>query len=335
MDRIPPRDADSPSEATPPSCHNVPMTRRVAIAALGAAALGAALNQTVSAADERHPWIDAHSHIWPPEVDKFPLAPGKTKMDLDPPSFTDEELMKLASPEGVGRVVLVQHSNYHLWDNSYLLDAVKRHAKMFRVQGMVDDHKPDPGAAMKKLLPLGVTGFRITPFVRKKEEQPHWLDTPGMAEMWRTGATTGQAMCLLINPSDLAAADAMCAKHPGTPVVIDHFARIGADGEIRDDDVKALCKLARHKHTHVKVSAFYALGKKKPPHDELVPMIRRLFEAFGPKRLMWGSDSPYQLQGVNTYQASISLVHERMDFLPKADREWLLAKTAEAVFFSA
>ena len=308
-----------------------PLTRRAALAA-GAAALGAAMTP---AADDPLPWVDAHSHIWPPETDQFPLAPGQTKKDLDPPSFTDEELMKLAKPEGVGRVVLIQHSVYHLWDNSYLLDAVKRHPKTFRVQGMVDDHKPDPGAAMRKLLPLGVTGFRITPFVRTKEEQPAWLDTPGMAAMWATGAKTRQALCLLINPSDLPAADAMCAKHPDTPVVIDHFARIGTDGQFRDDDVAALCRLARHKHAHVKVSAFYALGKKKPPHDELVPMIRRLLEAFGPKRLMWASDAPYQTQGVNTYKASIALVRDRMDSLSKQDREWLLAKTAEAVFFCA
>jgi hypothetical protein len=38
---------------------------------------------------------------------------------------------------------------------------------------------------------------------------------------------------------------------------------------------------------------------------------------------------------VNTYQASIGLVRDRLDFLSKADREWLLAKTAEAVFFHA
>ena len=293
------------------------------------------MTQNALAADEPLPWIDAHSHIWPAEADKFPPAPGKAKKDLDPASFTDEELMKIARPEGVGRVVLIQHSVYHLWDNSYLLDAVKRHPKAFRVQGMVDDHKPEPGAAMKKLLPHGVTGFRITPFVRSTEEQPKWLDTPGMAEMWATGAKTRQAMCLLINPADLPAADAMCGKHPDTPVVIDHFARVGADGEIRDADVKALCRLARHKHAHVKVSAFYALGKKKPPHDELVPMIRQLLDAFGPKRLMWASDAPYQVQGVNTYKASIALVRDKMDDLTKQDREWLLSKTAETVFFSA
>jgi predicted TIM-barrel fold metal-dependent hydrolase len=309
-------------------------TRRAALAA-GAAALGAAMTPPAPAAEEPLPWIDAHSHIWPAETDRYPLAPGLTKKDLAPPSFTDEELMKLARPEGVGRVVLIQHSVYHLWDNSYLTDAVKRHPKRFRVQGMVDDHAKEPGAAMKKLLPLGVTGFRITPFVRKKDEQPKWLDTPGMAEMWQTAATTRQAMCLLINPSDLPATGAMCRKHPDTPVVIDHFARVGADGEVRDADVKALCELARHKHAHVKVSAFYALGKKKPPHDELAPMIRRLVDAFGPRRLMWASDAPYQVQGVNTYKASIALVRDRLDFLSKPDRDWLLAGTAEAVFFHA
>jgi hypothetical protein len=89
--------------------HDQPVTRRAALAA-GAAALGAVMPRNAPAAGEDLPWVDAHSHIWPPEVDKYPLAPGLTKKDLDPPSFTDEELMKLARPEGVGRVVLIQHS---------------------------------------------------------------------------------------------------------------------------------------------------------------------------------------------------------------------------------
>ena len=314
--------------------HETPVSRRQVLAA-GTALVGAALTRTTLAADEKRPWVDAHSHIWPPEVDKFPLTEGQTKNDLDPPSFTADELLAIAHPVGVGRVVLIQHSVYHRFDNSYLLDAVKRRPKTFRIQGMVDDHAAHPGAAMKALLPRGVTGFRITPFVRPAKDQPAWLDTPGMAEMWKTGADTRQAMCPLINPADLAKADAMCARFPDTPVVIDHFARIGADGTVRDADVKALCRLARHKYTAVKVSAFYALGQKKPPHDELIPMTKRLLEAFGPQRLMWGSDSPYQLRGVNTYKDSIALVRDRMDFLSDEDREWLLAKTAETFFFYA
>src|SRR3954453_4434829 len=111
--------------------HDQHVTRRAALAA-GTAALGAAMTRTVPAADESLPWIDAHSHIWPADVDKYPLAPGQAKKDLDPPNFTDDELLKVARAEGVGRVVLIQHSVYHLWDNACLLDAVKRHAKLFR-----------------------------------------------------------------------------------------------------------------------------------------------------------------------------------------------------------
>jgi len=310
------------------------LNRRQLLSA-GIAAVGGLMTTPTSAADSDLPWIDAHSHIWPPETDKFPLAPGQTKSDLKPASFTDSELMAIARPEGVGRVVLIQHSVYHQFDNSYLIDAVRRHPKLFRIQGMVDDHQPHPGEAMKKLLPQGVTGFRITPFVRKPEEQPKWLETPGMIEMWKTGAKTGQAMCLLINAADLLPVDQMCERHPDTPVVIDHFARIGVDGQMLDRDIFDLCRLARHKNTSIKISAYYALGRKKPPHDELIPMIKQLFEIFGPQRLMWASDSPYQIQGDNNYRASISLVRDRLDFISKEDREWLLRKTAERVFFYA
>ena len=317
----------------------VPLWNRRKLLLASAAAAGSLVadsvlsqRQGLAAPEQQLPWIDAHSHIWPAETDHFPLVPGLTTKDIDPPSFDDEQLMDVARPEGVGRVVLIQHSVYHLFDNSYLIDAVKRHPQRFRVVGMVDDAKDDAGEAMQKLLSQGVTGFRITPFIR--ENQPAgWLETTGMKAMWKMGAATRQAMCCLINPHDLPAVDAMCERYPETPVVIDHFARIGMDGQIRPADLDQLCRLERHRHTYVKLSAYYALGEKKPPHLELVPMIRRLYETFGPQRLMWASDSPYQLQGVNTYRDSISLVRDRIDFLTAEDRQWLLRKTAEQVFF--
>jgi predicted TIM-barrel fold metal-dependent hydrolase len=299
------------------------------------AASGATIAMLVAgaSAEEKQPgWIDAHSHIWPGEVDRYPLAPGQTKADLKPPSFTDDELMNIASPEGVDRVVLIQHSVYHLFDNSYLVDAVKRHPQRFRIVGMVDDHQPHPDAKMKDLLKQGVTGFRITPFIRKDHPEK-WLDTDGMHVMWKTGADTRQAMCCLIGADEIGRVDKMCGQHPDTPVVIDHFARIGFDGVLRDAEIKALCDLSRHKHVTVKISAYYALGKKKPPHLELVPMIKRLYETYGPQRLMWASDSPYQLESPNTYASSISLVRDKLDFISKDDRQWLLSKTAEKVFF--
>ena len=237
--------------------------------------------------------------------------------------------MAVAQPAGVGRVVLIQHYPYHGWDLSYLLDACRRHPERFRMVGMIDDRLPEPGERMRELLRRGVTGFRIG----SGSGRPDWLASDGMHVMWQTAAETRQPMCCLINPSDLPAVAAMCRRYPETPVVIDHFARIGMTGAIEAGDLRNLCALARFRHVFVKLSAFYALGKKRPPHDELIPMIRRLLDTFGPDRLMWASDCPYQLRGENSYQSSIGLIRDRMDFLTPEDRCRLLKTTAETVFF--
>jgi len=279
---------------------------------------------------KKHPYIDAHSHIWTRDTKSFPLAKGTTIDELAPPSFTAEELLDVAHRSQVGRVVLIQHHHYHGWDNSYLVDAARRYPDTFRVVAMVDNFSEAPGEQMRKLLGQRATGFRITPWVYKEK----WL-AGGMDEMWRTAAQTGQKMCCLIDAENLAEVDAMCRRHPDTPVVIDHFARIGVDGQIRKKDVDALAAMARHKNSSVKISAYYALGKKQPPYDDLVPMIRRMLDAFGPQRLMWASDSPYQLEKPHTYAASIALVRERLDFLSDGDRQWLLGKTAQNVFFTS
>jgi predicted TIM-barrel fold metal-dependent hydrolase len=82
----------------------------------------------------------------------------------------------------------------------------------------------------------------------------------------------------------------------------------------------------------VKVSAFYALGKKTPPYDDLKGLIQRVYEAFGPKRLMWASDCPYQVVN-QTYEDSIGLIREHLDFLSEADKNQIIRKTAEEFFF--
>ena len=71
-------------------------SRREMLMTTAATAAGiAALPESLAAADSDKDagWIDAHSHIWPPTVDKYPLEPGNTVADLAPPSFTGEELM--------------------------------------------------------------------------------------------------------------------------------------------------------------------------------------------------------------------------------------------------
>jgi len=207
---------------------------------------------------------------------------------------------------------------------------IEKHQGVFSGVAVVDESK-DPPAAMRALARQGVRGFRIVAGAQPPER---WLGHDAMAAMWKCGSDDGLAICPLLNPEYLPALDVMCRKYPKTPVVVDHFARIGIDGQMRNWDLENLCNLARHKSMRVKISAFYALGRKKAPYVDLAPMIRRLLDAFGPERLMWASDCPFQIMDGHRYRDSIDLVRERLDFLTPSDRTWLLRRTTQQTFFS-
>jgi predicted TIM-barrel fold metal-dependent hydrolase len=260
--------------------------------------------------------IDAHVHVWTDDKTQYPRANGER--DYQPARFTPEDLFRHSKPAGVKRIVLIQMSFYR-FDNRYMLDMMRQHKGVFAGVAVVDSKAPDVAATMGALRKQGVRGFRV-------------LATTGVESevMWRAGAANGQAMCALVGPETLPAIDRMCTKFPDTPVVIDHLARIGA---VKDADVRLLCGLAKHKHVAVKASAFYALGKKQAPYRDLAPFIQQVFEHFGPRRIMWASDCPFQVEKGHTYAASVALVKDGLPFLKKEDKEWLLGKTAEAVFF--
>jgi len=272
--------------------------------------------------------IDAHSHVWTPDTQKYPLGPGFTKENMKPPSFTVEEFFAHARPEGVQRVVLIQMSFYG-FDNSYMLDTMRRMPGTCGGVGVIDWTAPRPDDDMAKLAKEKVRGFRVR---YTEQSGPRWMETPSFERMFSYAADHGLAICPLMEPGGLPSLSRMCAKHPKTRIVIDHLCRIGVNGAIHGEDVEALCGVAKYPNTHVKVSAFYALGKKRPPHEDLEPVIRRVHQAFGAKRLMWASDCPFQVVD-ETYRDSISLVRDRLPWLSAEDKEWMLRRTAEHVFF--
>ena len=94
----------------------------------------------------------------------------------------------------------------------------------------------------------------------------------------------------------------------------------------------ALCEMAACDNVMVKVSAFYALGETAPYHD-LRDLIHRVVDAFGPQRLMWASDAPYQVQPPHEYRPSVELISEGLDFLSAEDRDQILGNTARDFFY--
>src|ERR1700678_58872 len=131
-------------------------------------------------------YIDAHSHIWTPDVAHYPLATGFTVDDMKPKSFTAEELLAICRPAGVDRVNLIQMS-YYQFDNAFMLDMIKLYPDRFVGTAIVDPLGNDLGRLMRELAPRGVRAFRIQPRYGK-QPPARWLEPAGYAAMFAAAA---------------------------------------------------------------------------------------------------------------------------------------------------
>lgn len=304
----------------------MPLTRRQFVHRTTAAVAGLQASACASSPVAGGGFIDSHVHVWSPDLRRYPTVSGRA---ATPASFTPEDLFRHTRPAGVGRVVLIQPGLYGT-DNRYLLDSMAAHPGVFSGVAIVDESAPGLPARMKDLARQGIRGFRIR---SASGQSAGWTNDAGMRSLWATAADEGLNVCLLINPEDLAAVDRMCLQFPRTPVVVDHFARVGMKDAITRAHLDRLLHLSVHKHLTLKTSAFYTLGHRQPPYTDLGSMIRECLKYFGPERLMWGSDAPHQLAPGHGYAASKALIEKHLDFLSASDKAWLLGKTAHRVFF--
>jgi predicted TIM-barrel fold metal-dependent hydrolase len=281
--------------------------------------------------------IDSHVHVWTADTTKYPLAPGFRKDHLWFPSFTPDELFEYARRTGVRRVNLVQMTWYGL-DHSYIADLISREPDRFVGTGIVpavsDAAGPSPDDTMVALAKRGIVAFRIRGKSTRPAlgDGPQWLDHPGYEKMFAAAAANGLALSFLMSPPDILELERMCARFPETTVIVDHLAMIGRKGTFPEEEVDALCAMAKHSRVMVKVGAFYALGARKPPYHDLLPLVKRVVSAFGPARCMWESDAPLQAKPPHSYEAALSIV-EDAKFLNADDKEQVLIRTAEGVFF--
>jgi predicted TIM-barrel fold metal-dependent hydrolase len=290
------------------------------------------------------PYIDAHVHVWTDDTIHYPLGLGWRPEDVRPRRFTPEDFFAHARPLGVTRANLIQISHYcprpgrasseigYSFDNRYMLDMMGLHRDVFVGTAVIDPLGRAPDQQMAELAQHRVRAFRIHPRL-SRQAPANWLRPDGYGRMFAFGARRNLAMSCLIDPDGLPELDRMCGDYPLTPVIIDHLCRIGVDGNIRSQDVDALCAMARHRRVMVKVGAFYALGRKQAPYLDLTPLIERVVASFGPERCMWESDCPFQVADGHTYRDSIDLVRTRHGFLSDGDRDWLLRRTAEDFFW--
>jgi predicted TIM-barrel fold metal-dependent hydrolase len=117
----------------------------------------------------------------------------------------------------------------------------------------------------------------------------------------------------------------------GVPVVVDHFGRPDPRLGIDDPGFRYLLDTAATGRVWVKLSGAYRNGAGNPGEHTALAAAERLRVAFGPQRLLWGSDWPHtQFEAV----ASPGAARQALDaWVPDpADRHTVLADTPARLF---
>src|SRR5438552_454159 len=85
---------------------------------------------------------------------------AEVREDMNPRSFTPEDLFKHSRPAGVDRINLIQMSFYG-FDNRYMLDMLALHKDLFVGTAVIDPHAKEPNRRMAELAKQRVRAFRI------------------------------------------------------------------------------------------------------------------------------------------------------------------------------
>ena len=69
--------------------------------------------------------------------------------------------------------------------------------------------------------------------------------------------------------------------------------------------LRPLCDLAKYSNVMVKISGLYAISNPawEFPHQSALPLLRKIYETFGAKRLLWGSDFSPCLASISFVQS--------------------------------
>lgn len=150
--------------------------------------------------------------------------------------------------------------------------------------------------------------------------------------LWKKAAELGAIFKFFIAAPQLARLDPMLAAHPDVKVVIDHLARVDLAGPGAENEIAQLVALARHRNVWVKVSELNLLSpSKQAPYADTWACVQRVYEAFGPDRLIWGTGFPGATRaqaGRPSLAQELALIREQVPFFLAADKEKILGGNA-------
>jgi L-fuconolactonase len=269
--------------------------------------------------------VDTHIHVWELVSGRYPWQPlANIAPDYEWPVEKEIEVM---DRYGIDKGVIVQPSMY-AFDNGYILDASQRYPDRFRLVGLVDPRSDRVEADIQSLVDHGFRGLRLAPRLRPDIA---WYCDSRADRVWRQAAELDMILTLLIGLDRLGGILTALERYPNVKVVIDHLARpdvtLDAEGKLFVD----LLALARFENVYLKLSALGFMSRQAYPHADVQAWVRRSFDAFGPDRLMWGTDTPMSQDPAGLADA-MRLVDYALPDASAEDRQKIMGGTAARLF---
>jgi predicted TIM-barrel fold metal-dependent hydrolase len=263
--------------------------------------------------------IDSQLHCFYANTPERPWLDGAAP--VHGPEFSIEQVTTLLDQHEVQGAVLVPPS-WNGWDNQYSLDAAVAHPKRFAVMGRFNFEAPDAKERLRTWRDQpGMVGARF--FISGNP----WVSllNPEMSWVWQIAEETRLPVMAAI-PGNVAGFEPILAQFPALRLIIDHAGRHprGAMDEGAWADVAQLHALARFSNVSVKVSSLPCFSTEAYPFANLHSHIRSIYDKFGPRRMMWGSDAT---RLTCSYDENIRLFTEALDFLSMEDKEWVMGRS--------
>jgi predicted TIM-barrel fold metal-dependent hydrolase len=266
--------------------------------------------------------VDAQIHIW---------SRGTTLPPHRAEPYGQEQALTDMDAAGVDGAIIHPPS----WDpesNELAIAAARAHPDRFAILGRFALDRPESRALVDdwKRQP-GMLGLRFT-FL-----QPHqrsWPTDGTMDWLWPAAERAGVPIALLANDF-LPLVGQIAERHPGLKLIVDHMGALrGSKGEAAFRTMPELVALARYPNVAVKATGGPSYATDGYPFRSLHPYYRRLYDAFGPRRMFWGTDITRM---PCSWRQCVTAFAEEVPWLPAADkasimggaiRDWLGWKRA-------
>ncbi|MEU9352028.1 amidohydrolase family protein [Streptomyces griseoloalbus] len=275
--------------------------------------------------------VDAHHHVWDLSVRDQDWITGPELAPLRR-DFTLADLAPEASAAGVDRTVLVQTVTV-AEETPELLALAETHHLAAGVVGWTDLTRPGLADELARLREL--PGGRYLKGIRhqvQSEADPQWLLRPDVLRGLAAVADAGLVYDLVVLPHQLPACAGAAAALPGLTFVLDHAGKPPVAAGTLEPWASDVRTLAARPNTVCKLSGLVTEADPASWRtDDLRPYADVVLDAFGPGRLMFGSDWPVCTLAA-AYGDVLSTARELTRTLDDTERHQLFESTATRVY---